>query len=348
MRFFVNDVPLGPDDSTAPYSVLWDTAGVANGSYVLTARARDLAGNETTSAPVTVSVSNGSPADPSRVGQWSPPFALPIVAVHMVLLRTGHVLMWDRTPGDAWLSNLALGTFTAVPNTLTDIFCGSQVTLGDGRPLVVGGNRAAFVGLRDANVFNPTTQTWEPVAPMAFPRWYPTPPPCPTCLAETPEIHDPVRHSWTQLNEARLAMPPYPFIFVLPDGRVLYAGSDEANTAAYVIDLVTRTWSLVDPRPLDGGSAAMYRPGVVLKTGAPGNVDLAPYPGTANAYVLDMNRTAPSWRQVASMAFPRVYHTLALLPDGNVAATGGVQNSDEVSAPAVLPTEIWNAQTTAA
>jgi hypothetical protein len=49
---------LGAEDTTSPYSVSWNTAGVANGSHTLTAVARDAAGNSTTSAGVAVTVSN--------------------------------------------------------------------------------------------------------------------------------------------------------------------------------------------------------------------------------------------------------------------------------------------------
>jgi hypothetical protein len=46
------------EDTTAPYSASGDTTTVPNGTYTLTAVARDAAGNRTTSAPVTVTVSN--------------------------------------------------------------------------------------------------------------------------------------------------------------------------------------------------------------------------------------------------------------------------------------------------
>ena len=49
---------LGAEDTSAPYSVPWDTRNELNGTHVLTAVARDAVGNTATSSPVTVDVSN--------------------------------------------------------------------------------------------------------------------------------------------------------------------------------------------------------------------------------------------------------------------------------------------------
>ena len=67
VQFFVDGAVLGAEDTSAPYSAAWDTATAANGSHTLTARARDAAGNTTTSAAVTVTVANGAGSnDPHR------------------------------------------------------------------------------------------------------------------------------------------------------------------------------------------------------------------------------------------------------------------------------------------
>src|SRR5439155_14852369 len=49
---------LHDDHPISPYSTSWDTTTATNGSHTLTAIARDAAGNTTTSAAVTVTVSN--------------------------------------------------------------------------------------------------------------------------------------------------------------------------------------------------------------------------------------------------------------------------------------------------
>jgi hypothetical protein len=73
VQFFL-DGTFAAEDATAPYSVSWDTTTAANGSHSLRATARDAAGNQTTSAPVTVTVSNAPTSDttPPSVAITSP------------------------------------------------------------------------------------------------------------------------------------------------------------------------------------------------------------------------------------------------------------------------------------
>ncbi len=58
VRFLVDGTATGAEDTTAPYALNWDSRAVGNGAHTLTARARDAAGNTTTSAPVNVNVAN--------------------------------------------------------------------------------------------------------------------------------------------------------------------------------------------------------------------------------------------------------------------------------------------------
>jgi len=62
VQFRLDGADAGPPDSSAPYSISWDSTTAADGEHTLTAVARDAAGNSTASAPVTVTVANGSPA----------------------------------------------------------------------------------------------------------------------------------------------------------------------------------------------------------------------------------------------------------------------------------------------
>jgi hypothetical protein len=64
VQFFGNRAPLGDEVTTAPYSILVDSTQSPDGSYALTAVARDAAGNSKTSAPVTVTVANNTAPPP--------------------------------------------------------------------------------------------------------------------------------------------------------------------------------------------------------------------------------------------------------------------------------------------
>jgi hypothetical protein len=371
VRFLVDGARIGSEDKTSPYSIPLDTTTLINGPHSLTALARDVAGNQTTSSPVTVTVSNISPTDPSQIGQWASPFTWPIVAIHMTLLPTGKVLTWDdhsdNPPGEVW--NPATNSFASVPYTPANLFCAGHTALPDGRILVDGGHVAAYVGIPDTTIFDPTTEAWSAAAPMSYARWYPTVTTladgrvlavsgainCPTCInptgshagiADIPEVYNPTTNTWTRLTNASLSLPLYPHMFLLPDGRVLATSTAEDPIVSRVLDLNTQAWTVVDPVIVDGGSSAMYLPGKIIKSGTAWNPDYPPAPSIANTYVLDMGQTSPAWRQSSPMAFPRTQHNLTLLPDGTVLATGGSRNSDVFDlAPAVYEAELWSPTT---
>src|SRR5262249_481818 len=60
VQFLLDGANLGPEDPSDPYSFAWDTRTVANGTHTLAARARDAAGNVTTTV-IPVTVSNAAP-----------------------------------------------------------------------------------------------------------------------------------------------------------------------------------------------------------------------------------------------------------------------------------------------
>jgi hypothetical protein len=63
VQFRLDGADAGPADTSAPYSIAWNTTTAADGAHTISAVARDAAGNQTASAPVTVTVANGgSPA----------------------------------------------------------------------------------------------------------------------------------------------------------------------------------------------------------------------------------------------------------------------------------------------
>ncbi len=64
VQFKLDGANLGALDTSAPYSVSWNTTTAGNGSHTLTAVARDILGVQFTSAPVTVTVNNAPPPPP--------------------------------------------------------------------------------------------------------------------------------------------------------------------------------------------------------------------------------------------------------------------------------------------
>jgi chitodextrinase len=369
VQFQRDGANLGVEVTTAPYVLFWDTTTVANGSHTLTAIARDAAGN-TTSTPVIITVSNTNSTDPSVIGQWAGPFPWPIVAIHMTLLPTGKVLAWDDhtdtsgydTPqGGATVWDPITNTFTPVPTTSDhNLFCSGHMELADGRVMVVGGHTDWDVGTTAINIFDPTTQTWSLAAPMSTARWYATGTmlgdgrvlatlgtiTCPTCIAGTPEVYNPVTNSWTSLTGANNPFTAYyPHMLVLPNGKVFATASFAANSiVGSVLDVGAQTWTNVGSTAVDGAASVMYQPGKVMKSGAVWD-DGSGFPAPTT-YVIDMTQPSPSWRQVGSMAFARVTHNQTLLPDGTVLVTGGSSNADvTIASASVYNAELWSPTT---
>lgn len=138
-------------------------------------------------------------------------------------------------------------------------------------------------------------------------------------------------------------VPLYPFLFLLPNGDVFYAGSEEAGFAAqrhgrilvpdynhpnYAGVPNASLWSWAAPTitsTIRGGSAVMYWPGRIMKSGGgPGS----PPPTTTEIIDLtDWPTSAPAaFSLSAPMNHARHFHTLTMLPDGKVLATGGNQS----------------------
>jgi hypothetical protein len=244
-----------------------------------------------------------------------------------------------------------------VPFSTANLFCSGHALLADGRVFVAGGHIYPHAGITNATIFDPASQGWSSVAPLPAARWYPTVTAlpdgrmlvtageiaCDGCNALIPAIYDPATNLWTQLSKASQNLPYYPHMFVLPDGRVLAASANRGPIASAALDITSQTWTTVDPAVLDGGSAAMYAPGKIIKSGLGRDPDLPGAPSVATTYVIDMTQPSPGWRQTGSMAFPRTEHNLTVLPDGMVLVTGGSRNSDVGdTAAAVLEAELWS------
>jgi chitodextrinase len=359
----VDGIPASFPDASSPYSLSVDTTRFSNGTHALGATAMDSARNVGYATPLTVTFSNLSPGNPAATGLWSGKTPLPIVPVHQAQLANGKILMWDGQSlgGDGRVWDTATNGVTGAPIPVNE-FCSAHEQMADGRIFVAGGQNSAgaHVGLTAANVYDLGSKSWTVLLDMNYPRWYPTATAlpdgrllvlagessCPDCDVLVPEIYAPATNSWAHLTDAPFSFPYYPHVYVLPDGRVLVAGTSENPIVSQVFDLNLHTWTAVGAPAVDGGSSAMYRPGKILKTGTSVNPDLASVPSAATAYVLDTTQPSPTWRPVASMRFARTYHTLTILPDGNVLVTGGGPTTAPTdTAHAILAAELWSPAT---
>ncbi len=345
-----------PGVTTAREDVLGNLLGSRPSSLQQATRTEEVPGAGRAHARALAAVS----ADPSVSGQWSAVLSWPVVSVHMALLPgSGKVIAFtDGSAAIVW--DPKTGSFKSVPTGGTNVFCAGQTALADGKILVVGGqtaNEGPGPGTTAVNAFDPFTETWTRVANMTYRRWYPTATALPdgrvlatsgnaecfSCPVPIPEAYDPIANVWAQLSSASANIPVYPFMFVLPDGRVLQAGASEVPTTTQVLDVARQSWTTVDSRVLDGGSAVMYQPGKIMKAGSAADEGDPADPSAATTYVLDMTQPAPAWRQTASMAFGRAFLDLTSLPDGKVLATGGSLTKDGLTpANAVLSAELWS------
>ena len=357
VQFLLDSNNLGPQVTSAPYSMAWNTTTTTAGNHTLSALAYNSAGLSAVSNQVTVTVDNSG--NVLTLGSWSQPVPLPAVAVNLVLMKNNTVLFYqDGDTPTVWdyLNNVMKTVPAAV-----DLFCSGQTALADGRILVVGGygESSNKMGIANAEIFDPSSDSWTVVPNMAFPRWYPTA----TTLSDgrvlvtggwktmehtnagIPEIYDPVANTWTQLTNANNPFETYPFIYQLSDGRLIHVNGSEYATVTDILDLNSQSWSNVDTNITDGGSSVMYQPDKIMKAGSAADSQMSG-PSANTTFVIDMTKPSPKWQQTASMQFARSFLNLTELPDGTVLATGGEsdKNGGDVSK-AVYAAELWNPTT---
>jgi hypothetical protein len=352
----------------------------ANGSFIYTPNAAFTGTDSFTytasdrfanSNIATVTLTVGSGSSLSSIGQWSAPLTWPAVAINSILMRSGQVLTFEDSGVSANVWNPLTGTFVAVPNNVTDLFCSANVALSDGRILIVGGHGVDYntnIGTADVNIFDPMTLQWTSAARMAYRRWYGTA----TVLSDgkvlalsgndvnetsyvvTPEIFNAATNVWTPVPAANLQLPLYPHMFLLPNGKLAYTGNSEGNSYpgtlagsrdTRILDLTSSSWTTVAPTTIDGDSV-MYAPGKIMKAGSSNDGCFNDGNSSATTFTINLNLASPAWQQTASMAYPRTHHNLTILPDGSVLAIGGgmIKNGCDNSIP-VYPAELWSPAT---
>jgi hypothetical protein len=301
-------------------------------------------------------------AQTSTNGQWSSVMNWPAIGIHGHVLPTGKVMFWDSSDNArSW--DPATGTITALAHAGQNIFCSGHSFLTDGRLFLAGGHVTSFVGLPYSFVYNGSTNVWAQQSNMNAARWYPTNTTLPSGdvlvvsgqidttqgMNPLPQVWLKATNTWRSLTTAQLQMPFYPYMYVVPDGRVFVAGPD--RTARYLDSSGTGTLTTVGQNNFgvrNWGSSVMYDTGKVMIVGGAtcpdyGSCGVLP---TKTAEVIDLNSPNPSWRYTASaMTYARKHHNATLLPDGTVLVTGGTQGTESSAENSTNPAyaaEVWD------
>lgn len=314
-------------------------------------------------------------------------------AIHLIHLYTGKFLALNHLH-QAIVWDPATGNYTAITGTPLRLFCSGHCQLSDGRILIAGGDfevtsSGYFDGAtapKKCYIFDPAnlSSPWTTIADMNIGRYYPTLTTLPngkvlissgehTWFQNGPlkatrlELHDPIGAPMSTpvyQNAAYLrGQLTYPFTFVTPDNDVYDAGPDGGdhralNNATQSFPDIQWHYGASDPiwgeGGLSHGSAAMYRPGRIVKCGgsAVEHDDGVVHSAYTDRTVLP--GANPQWLPSGDPGgFPMVSgrrnHNLVLLPNGRVLCVGGNLKGGAYNYPEHNPTpqarlkpEIWN------
>ena len=280
------------------------------------------------------------PPEPSTLGSWSPKFAIPGIAIHMVMLRTGKILYWYRL-GEAYLLDPIAKTTERV-DAPVNAYCAGQSFLPDGRVLVTGGHITDRHGIRTVLSFDPVAKTWTRHEDMRAGRWYPSQVQLPDgrqlILAGEDEndnenldieLFDPATGDVSLLGvRGGTGQPPgggwYPHVFAMPSGRTLVAGPEAADT--WFITGGARApllWQDVPNLP----SWRTFASGVLLPGGTNGSTRVMLIGGGSTAVktsvIFDETNASAGWQQGPPLNVARSHHNTVLLPDGSMVTIGG-------------------------
>src|SRR5262249_28610575 len=204
-----------------------------------------------------------------------------------------------------------------------DVFCNGGTFLADGRCIVVGGTVQydPFYGDARMTVFDPVTAKFNELHSMAHGRWYATAitlsDGCVLAFSgldefgntnSTTEIYK-VASGWTKPTAATFTPELYPWLHLLPDGRVFCSGGSP-NT--YFLDPSTQGWTFFATtlNGLDrqyGNSLLLpllpannYTARVMILGGGTGTV------ATATTQIVDFSKSNPAWVNSGNMSSARV------------------------------------------
>src|SRR6058998_141022 len=309
-------------------------------------------------------------AQSNVTGQWSVlPYTMPINPIHVGLMRTGKILVVSGSQNDPTVTTNSAAVYD--PNTGAinvqlvpwDLFCNGLSWMPDGRALIAGGtlqypvNGHGWGGLKTTTVFDPVTEKFIQVQDMARGRWYPSV----VGLAdgrmatfsgwlEQGGTNSAVElytnpDGWSQEYYATFTPELYPWLHLLPDGRVFMSG---ANVTSSIFDPATNSWQSV--ATMNYPRNRVYGSSVLLPLSAADNwrarvmIMGGDNPSTDTVEIIDLSQPNPSWRYTNSMSGPRIQMDAVVLPNGKILALGGSQ-LDKTACTATLGADLFDPAT---
>lgn len=282
-----------------------------------------------------------------------------LMADGKVLVAGGFVCCLSL--GDAELYDPSTGRWTATGSMAMARRFHTASLLSNGKVLVAGGMGAGLleggtdccVSMADAELYDPTTGTWNSTGAMITPRHRQTATVLPDGrvlvaggadaslqshgdgsyggrVLATAELFDPQTGTWTATGRMNTAREGHTAV-LLADGRVLVAGGGGvvvngggntedplAMVSAELYDPSTGTWTVTGNLTIERGehSATVLPDGRVLVAGAWNGQRMS-----ASAELYDPN--SGTWTATGAMGMPRAAQSATLLPDGKVLVAGG-------------------------
>lgn len=157
--------------------------------------------------------------------------------------------------------------------------------------------------------------------------------------ARISEIYDPVGEEWTPVS-APLLQPWFPFMHLTKNGKVFYSGPSKES---FFLTLGgSPSWSKFPTTTasgaIEGGTAVMYRPNKVMKTGSSFNGSSKVAHGKTRYINLDSDT---QWQESEDM-IGRYNHNLVILPTGQVLVTGGTDSTNNNATQGRRLPQIWD------